>query len=314
MQLRNLAGPTRIIPAAPEIMHVTENLMTVAPLELLARFGVQPGDVAWIHGSPECQQHSYAAGIRPTEGVGHDLLLVVPRWATLCPKAHITIENVPGVWDSPRYPEMMEALTANRDVREYMVNAVWYGLPQRRRRVWIVAGPVGQPCIPVPPPTCDLDAPRTWEWAMANPRPVGEVEDGRCWTPTPWQRDILPFVPPERSSIHIADAEMRDWVDQMYPVPTYRNFIRRLRRNAPVPAVLTGVAVDGKLIHCHPWLNRPSTVRECARFQGFPDEFEFPVSLVSIEAAYRGIGNAVPIPMAEAFAKQIMAAIQGGRR
>ena len=51
-------------------------------------------------------------------------------------------------------------------------------------------------------------------------------------------------------------------------------------------------------------LYRRLTVRECARLQGFPDDFEFIYSNVDI--GYKVIGNAVPVP----FAKEIALAIK----
>jgi DNA (cytosine-5)-methyltransferase 1 len=310
MKDRNLAGPQKIYPSKPDVISRTIDLMSADPVAVLADLNIDPTEVALIHGSPECKQHSYAAGKRSATGIGHDLLMVVPRWAVICPHAHVTIENVPGVQDSPRYEEMWRALAATREVRGYVANAKYYLVPQKRKRDWICAGPVGRPCIAVPPPTCDLHKPNTWAWAMKNPCPIEDIDDGRCWTPTEWQQDILPAIPPEMSSIHIVDSEMRQWVDGMYPEPMFKNFIRRLKMHEPVPTVLTGVAIDGKLIHCHPFLDRPSTVREMARFQSFPDEYQFPVSICSLEQAYRGIGNAVAPPMAEAFGREVMATIK----
>jgi len=308
---RNLAGPGKIFSSASNIVCRTADLLQASPLELLSDLRIHPSEVAWIHGSPECKDHS-PAGKRNPAGPGHDALLVVPRWAAVCPNAHVTLENVPRVQISHRYDEMLSLLSSVRDVREYIVRAQWYGLPQSRQRLWVCAGPVGRPCIPVPPPTCDLREIRTWEWAMSNPCHIDEVDHGWCEKPTDWQSTILAWVAEGKSSAKISESPMREWIEQMYPDPGQRNFIRRLHRHRVVPAVLTGVKMQRMLIHCHPWLDRPSTVRECARFQGFPDEFQFPRELLSLTLAHRGIGNAVPIPMAEAFVREIMCAIRNG--
>lgn len=50
-------------------------------------------------------------------------------------------------------------------------------------------------------------------------------------------------------------------------------------------------------------LYRRLSVRECAKIQGFPDDFLFHYD--KIEDGYKMIGNAVPIPLAYAIAKQI---------
>jgi len=52
---------------------------------------------------------------------------------------------------------------------------------------------------------------------------------------------------------------------------------------------------------------RKLTPRECARLQGFPEEFVIPVSDTQ---AYKQFGNSVAVPVVRAIAKQIVAEIQ----
>lgn len=51
---------------------------------------------------------------------------------------------------------------------------------------------------------------------------------------------------------------------------------------------------------------RKLTVREYARLQGFPDDYEFPDK---VTVAYKQIGNAVSVPVAEAVALKVKAAL-----
>lgn len=50
---------------------------------------------------------------------------------------------------------------------------------------------------------------------------------------------------------------------------------------------------------------RRLTVRECLRFQGFPDSYKMPKD-ISIEEAYKQIGNSVCVPVVEKIAEEIM--------
>lgn len=52
---------------------------------------------------------------------------------------------------------------------------------------------------------------------------------------------------------------------------------------------------------------RRLTPRECARLQGFPDEFQIPVS---DNQAYRQFGNSVVVPLIESVAKSIVEAVE----
>jgi site-specific DNA-cytosine methylase len=51
----------------------------------------------------------------------------------------------------------------------------------------------------------------------------------------------------------------------------------------------------------HPFANRPITVREAARCQGFPDSFKFSTDL---NAAQSQVGNAVPVNISYALADE----------
>ena len=75
-------------------------------------------------------------------------------------------------------------------------------------------------------------------------------------------------------------------------------FFRRLSWDLPAPTLVTSPSQLGTCI-CHPDEDRPLTVREYARLQGFPDTWEF---VGSIPQKYRMIGEAVPIQLAEVIA------------
>lgn len=53
---------------------------------------------------------------------------------------------------------------------------------------------------------------------------------------------------------------------------------------------------------------RRLSVRECARLQTFPDDFKF---FGTIDKQYRQVGNAVPVKLAEAIAKEIISVLKG---
>lgn len=75
---------------------------------------------------------------------------------------------------------------------------------------------------------------------------------------------------------------------------------KRLVWEEPSPTVLTNF--DSPRNYLHPTENRPLTVREIARIQSFPDDFEFNGPIKEI---YKQIGNAVPPKMAYYIAKSI---------
>jgi DNA (cytosine-5)-methyltransferase 1 len=73
----------------------------------------------------------------------------------------------------------------------------------------------------------------------------------------------------------------------------------------PSPTVLTNFHSPRYFLH--PSQNRPFSLRECARLQGFPDTFEFSAAGVPLEDGYKLVGNAVPPPLSRALARSVAA-------
>ena len=83
---------------------------------------------------------------------------------------------------------------------------------------------------------------------------------------------------------------------------------RRLAWDEP-SLTLTCAPAQKQTERCHPDQTRPLTVREYARIQSFPDEWDFKGSQAS---RYRQIGNAVPVNMAFHIGEAILAMLGEG--
>jgi DNA (cytosine-5)-methyltransferase 1 len=81
-----------------------------------------------------------------------------------------------------------------------------------------------------------------------------------------------------------------------------RGFYRRLSWDRPSPTLVTSPSQLGTCL-CHPDETRPLSVREYARIQGFPDNWEF---VGATPQKYRMIGEAVPVELAKSIAKSIL--------
>ena len=82
---------------------------------------------------------------------------------------------------------------------------------------------------------------------------------------------------------------------------------KRPNWDEPSPTVLTNF--HNPRYFLHPTEDRPFSLRECARLQGFRDDFIFVRndSSYSLEDGYRLVGNAVPPPLAAALATSVAA-------
>lgn len=84
---------------------------------------------------------------------------------------------------------------------------------------------------------------------------------------------------------------------------SFTNRFQVVNHNGISHTVVAHIAMDGHY-YIHPDLeqNRSITVREAARIQSFPDDYYFESSRTS---AFKQIGNAVPVLMAEGIAQKI---------
>ena len=129
------------------------------------------GPIDLLLASPECTNHSYARGGRPKVKASQDTAFQVIRYAREMKPRWLIIENVISMRAWARYPEFLQLLgKEGYAVEEYILDAADYGVPQSRRRLYIICDRETDPpsCIPrnpgpKRPAKCILDRPGTWK-------------------------------------------------------------------------------------------------------------------------------------------------------
>lgn len=121
-------------------------------------------------------------------------------------------------------------------------------------------------------------------------KPLSEISEtitkGRSWKNMPYE-DLAPRF-------------RKIWDDpKKYRAP---NFYRRFALGE-INGTITASAQPENCGITHPFEHRRFTIREIARIQSFPDDFEFPYT--TIANAYKVIGNAVPPVLGWVFAKSV---------
>jgi DNA (cytosine-5)-methyltransferase 1 len=99
-------------------------------------------------------------------------------------------------------------------------------------------------------------------------------------------------------------GDLRDVSKKYWPKSFYSQAYGRLHRKGLARTLTTHFCNPGSGRFIHPVDNRAITIREAARLQGFRDSFEF---LGPQADQMRLVGNAVPVPLASALARQIWA-------
>jgi DNA (cytosine-5)-methyltransferase 1 len=87
-------------------------------------------------------------------------------------------------------------------------------------------------------------------------------------------------------------------------------FMRRLSWDAPAPTLTTKSNRKGTAL-CHPESDRPLSVNEYKRIQGFPDQWQL---LGAMNQQYQQIGNAVPTQLGKALGLKVIHTIADGRK
>ena len=205
----------------------------------------------------------------------------------LRPRAFL-LENVPGLLFK-NHRSVFDDFVASAKALGYatshdILNAKDFGIPQARRRVFVI-GVLGNGAFRMPRgPFADADA-RTTGWAFEdltdenNPPEDDERLRGKY-------EHLLPDVPEGDNYLHF--TEKRGHKPPIFGWrKKYWSFLLKLHRDRPSPTIpATRISNNGPF---H-WDNRRLRVRETARLMGFPDEYP----LADPRLARRHLGNAVP--------------------
>ena len=248
---------------------------------LMARFGGEPPDV--VCGGPPCQAFSTAGRRDPLDPRGH-LFHEFARIVSVLRPHFLVLENVPGVLSiegGSRLESILDALAAvgYPDGAVMMLEAAEFGVPQMRRRLFVVANRHGLP----------------------NPRPLPLLSRKR-FVPVESAIDDLKARPRDPAANHEwtrHGSEMEQRLARVAPGETlYDGFSgawRRLQIGLPSPTVKHNNGAP----HIHYELPRTLSAREMARLQTFPDQFLFCGEMSSVMLQ---VGNAVPPLLAKCLA------------
>jgi DNA (cytosine-5)-methyltransferase 1 len=299
--------------------------------DILKEAGLKPGEADVVVGGPPCQPFS-PAGKRQSlsDPRSPPLKHFIRVVAEARPKAFV-MEEVPGILSArmrhvpisergtrPLTPEeepgsawkaVLEELRKTGYIIEWKVlNAADYGAPQVRKRVIVIGVRPDlkrRPRCPAPthsrrsqaaPP----GAASPWLTLLEAASDI-DSHIGLAPLPSKYLR-FISYVPPGGNWRHIPDELRREAMGKAYAASGGRTgFYRRLAWFEPSPTLVTSPAMKATML-VHPWEDRPLSVKEYLRIQGFPDDWRV---VVSTSVAYRLFGEAVPVPLARAAAEAV---------
>ena len=200
-----------------------------------------------------------------------------------------------------------------------IVSAADYGIPQLRRRVFLVGDRNGRMFSPPTPTHRREDYVTVWD-AIGDLPELGPGEEATAYDKPPltdYQRDlrggsvllqghVASRHPPElvKAISFIPDGGNRRAIPGEYqPKGGYHNSYSRLHSASPAVAVTQNMGKPSGTRCIHPFQNRGLTAREGARLQCFPDDFHFSGGITSQRLQ---VANAVPPILARALASALV--------
>lgn len=242
-----------------------------------------------VTGGFPCQAFSYAGkklGFEDTRGT---LFFEFARAVREIQPKIFMAENVRGIisHDQGRTLKTIVQILQDMDYNvEYrLMNAVNYGVPQKRERV-IIVGIKNNYKFVFPKQQNKIVTIRE---ALKNVPP----SEGMQYSEK--RRKVLELVPPGGCWRDLPLDIQKEFMGKSFFSGGGRTgMARRLSWDEP-SLTLTTSPSQKQTERCHPDETRPFTVREYARIQTFPDWWEFKGSLSD---KYKQIGNAVPVKLA----------------
>ncbi|GBE18216.1 modification methylase HaeIII [archaeon BMS3Abin16] len=295
---------------------IEDDIVDLDPFELMKKSGLSIGECDILMGGPPCQGFS----THRLKGSGVDdprnklLIRYFDFVRAIKPKAFI-VENVSGLlW--PRHAEYLNKFLRMTKQAGYIIygptllNAKDFGVPQNRKRVFIIGI------------RSDLKVELIWPPKQTHFSLISK-EVKKRGLPA-WQTASTVFQEPiptnDPNSIHMNHSNELIGVFQSTPKnggsrsqsnrilschgnhDGHKDVYGRIDPNKLGPTITTGCVNPSKGRFLHPTENHGISVRHAARFQTFPDDFIFEGGLMSCAVQ---IGNAVPIKMGKVIIKSV---------
>lgn len=267
-------------------------------------------EIDGVIGGPPCQSWSEAGSLRGIKDArGRLFYEYIRALKELRPKFFVA-ENVPGML-ADRHADAVRTFLkmfdeAGYDVSVKVLNANDFGVPEDRSRVFYVGfrKDLGIVNFVYPKPYDYKPVLRDCIWDLRESAiPADDrnrTNGGACRLPN------HEYFTGGYSTIFMSRNRVRAWNE---PAFTVQASGRQCQLHPQAPKMVK-VGLDKQIFAPgHENLYRRMSVREVARIQGFPDDFQFIYEKVDI--GYKMIGNAVPVELAYAVAKQIKKMLAG---
>ena len=256
------------------------------------------GEVDGIIGGPPCQSWSEAGALRGIDDERGQLFYDYIRILKDFKPKFFLAENVSGMLVN-RHSEAVQNIIslfeeAGYDVSVTLVNAKNYGVAQERKRVFYIGFRKDLNIdFEFPKGSTEDDEKKLtlrdiiWD-LQESAIPAGEKNHRN-----PEAINNNEYFTGAYSTIFMSRNRVKTWDEQAFTVQASG---RQCQLHPQAPKMIKYDKNDCRFVEGKEHLYRRMTVREVARVQGFPDDFQFIYD--AVDTGYKMIGNAVPVNLA----------------
>lgn len=252
-----------------------------------------------LMGGVPCQSFSQAGLRKGLDDTRGNLLLEFIKMIKIVNPKVFLIENVKGLvtHDSGKTFKHILELLSSTDYKIYykVLNANDYGVAQKRERL-IIIGVNNSIQKEYKFPEKDSYKPVLEDVLKNVPESKGQQYNSE-------KKKIMELVPQGGCWIHLPEDIQKKYMKNSYYSGGGKRGIARRLSMKEACLTLTTSPSQKQTERCHPIETRPLNIREYARIQSFPDDYEF---YGTIAQQYKQIGNAVPVKLAEKIAQSIL--------
>jgi len=284
---------------------IEDDIANISCLDLEEYFSIKKGTLDLLSGGAPCQAFSYAGkklGLEDARGtLFYHYAIFLEK---LQPKMFL-FENVRGLLTHDKgrtYKTMLDIFEqAGYTIQKDILNAWDYGVAQKRERL-ITIGIRNDLLDKI---HFEFPAPHKYKPVLRDILLDCPKSEGTPYSE--YKRKIYDLVPPGGYWRDIPEEIAKPYMKSCWNMGGGRTgILRRLSLDEPSLTVLTSPS-QKQTDRCHPLESRPFTIRENARCQSFPDDWEF---CGGIGSQYKQVGNAVPVNLAYEIALKIKEALE----
>lgn len=208
------------------------------------------------------------------------------------------IENVKGLLTHNKGETIkliIDEVSKDYNISYKCLDASFFNVPQKRERVFIVG--VLKSLNKV------FEFPEENKERTTLKDVFTNVPDSLCAKYTQEKIDLFKFIPQGGCWVNLPEELQKKYLGKSFESGGgKRGILHRLNVNKPSLTIMCSPS-QKQTERCHPFLERPLSVRESARIQSFEDDYKF---VGSMSSQYRQVGNAVPVMLAKAMGESIV--------